>query len=91
MCPCSFVDIFVFVFCFAFFSSIRVSGMCDNRNNVLKVVGNMPLDGWHFFFFFCISHFGLLSQISLLRTSLNCEALKLSEGFYIHLRIYLIN
>lgn len=45
--------------------------MCDNRDSVLKAMGDVPLDGCHF----VARGFSLPSQVSLMATSLNYEEL----------------
>lgn len=71
---CSSVCVFVFL-CFVLTvcegERERVIGACDNRDSILKAMGNMPLDGCHF----AARGFSLPSQVSLLTTALNNEKL----------------
>lgn len=81
VCLCMYIS-FLF-FCVCFCVSVfcidcvwgrereRVIGACDNRDSILKAMGNMPLDGCHF----AARGFSLPSQVSLLTTALNNEKL----------------
>lgn len=60
-----------------FFFLVRVSGICDNRGAVLKGMGNVPLDGCHFF----ACHFSLPSQVFFMATSLDREELDCQKVF----------
>lgn len=85
ICECMCVSFLFFrvyfcvsVFCFPFFFFlVRVSGICDNRGAVLKGMGNVPLDGCHFF----ACHFSLPSQVFFMATSLDREELDCQKVF----------